>query len=374
MRIGFDAKWFHVGPPSGRLVVRRLVEGLITCNETDELFIFMDKEHIDKPFPRHSERVHIIPVWAGNNLFSNVFVLPWEIRRLRLDVAVFQNFPPFVKGCGRIAFIYDVLFVSFPEFYSFKERLYFSPLRMLARSAEKVCTISENEKRRLLQYGFCSSDGVVDVIPLGVEPRFRPVETYRDAELTQVRERYNLPPSYVLFVGRLNVRKNIRNLLLAMLQLARQQIFLVVVGDDDWKTSDYRALSKTLHLSDRVLFLGSVPDVDLPIIYALARVFCFPSLAEGFGLPALEAMACGVPVVVSDRTALPEVCGEAGNYVNPEKPEAIADTVSRLWEDKRHWQQKREAGLERARTFTWERATDILLASIHTLSNVTRAT
>ena len=116
-----------------------------------------------------------------------------------------------------------------------------------------------------------------------------------------------------------------------------------------------------LGLADRVALLGRVSEADLPVLYALATVFCYVSFAEGFGLPPLEAMASGVPVVVSNRDSLPGICSEAGTYVDPEKTEEIAAAIESLLGNAELWKQKRAQGLRRARSFTWQRSADTLL-------------
>jgi glycosyltransferase involved in cell wall biosynthesis len=144
-------------------------------------------------------------VWAENNLLSNMFILPHYGNKLKLDALVFQNHPCYFSRFKRIAYIHDVLFLSFPEYYSVIERLYFAPLKFLARHSHFICTISNEEKNRLLKYGF-STDDNIDFIHHGVDNIFKPCEQYDPAYLNIIRSKYNLPEKFILFVGRLNIR------------------------------------------------------------------------------------------------------------------------------------------------------------------------
>jgi glycosyltransferase involved in cell wall biosynthesis len=204
----------------------------------------------------------------------------------------------------------------------------------------------------MVKYGYCSAD-ITDVVYLGADKDFQPHEKIDPVFLLNIRQKYSLPEKYLLYVGRLNVRKNIFNLLRAI-SLLRQDIPLVIVGDYDWKMPSLDDLIQELGIKERIVFTGSVPGKDLTIIYALAHLFCFPSYEEAFGLPALEGMASGVPIIVSDRSSLPEICGEAGNYVNPDSPENIAAIIDALMIDSKLREHKRQLGLLRAQQFKWE--------------------
>ncbi len=363
-RIGIDAKWFFNGPVSNRLVVRQLTEQLVKQNPGHALFFFLNEADRHLPFPYAGPGVHLHYVWARNNQLSNLFVLPPLAHRLGLDVVLFQNFASFYGRFRKIAYIHDVLFHEYPQFYTRKERAYFSTMKALAARADLVCTISHAEKERLLRHGYQSDAARIHVIHHGVSPVFRPAESYPAAVLDDLRRRYRLPERYILYVGRLNVRKNIAGLLRAVPQLHDQTIPVVVVGAKDWKMEPLDGLIADMKLTDRLVFTGHVPDADIPGLFALATVFCFPSFAEGFGLPPLEAMASGVPVAVANTTSLPEVCGEAGTYLDPYDPASVAAALNRLLDDDAHARHQRTLGLRRAASFTWEKAGRELLRSI----------
>jgi glycosyltransferase involved in cell wall biosynthesis len=242
-------------------------------------------------------------------------------------------------------------------------------MKILARQADRICTISGSEKKRLLTYKYKDTASDIDVIHHGVDEAFKPLKNYTSSYISAIRTKYNLPAEFLLFVGRLNIRKNIFHLLQAVPMLSNKRIPLVIAGFKDWKMFDMEKVMNELGIGNRIIFTGYVPDEELPCLFAMSTVFCFPSYAEGFGLPALEAMAAGIPVVVSNTTALPEVCAGAGNYVDPDKPEEIAWMIDKLLSDKAFYNEKRIQGLQRAKVFTWELSAKKLLNSIYKVVN-----
>jgi glycosyltransferase involved in cell wall biosynthesis len=364
MKIGIDAKWFFEGPASGRVVIRNLVKQLIGLPPNDELYIFLDARAKRLDFPYLRPHVHLVYVWGGVNMLSNIFVLPFSAWNLHLDVFIFQNFSPLFSNFRRHAYIHDVLFKTHPQFYTRTERLYLWPLKYLAWFAHRLCTVSVTEKKRMAEIGY-GDERRIDVVYHGVDEAFMPRERHDSGALLAVAEKYALPDRFILYVGRLNVRKNVFNLLKALPLLKNSSISLVVVGGYDWKMTNVDSLLMELGIANRIIFTGPVYGEDLPRIYALATVLCFVSYAESFGLPALEGMASGVPVVVSNRTCLPEICADAALYAEPDSPAEIADMIDRLLDDNQLWQQQRERGLKRACDFTWRRSAEHLLESAY---------
>ncbi len=355
MKIGIDAKWYFEGPPSGKRVIRGLVDSMLAIDDSNEYYIFLNCKHKTSAFALPRKNVNICYVWAGNNLLSNVFILPLYSHRYQLDVILYQNFvSPFGHGKA-VAYVHDVLFLSNPEYYTIYERIYLSPLKFLSRKADAIMTVSEEEKKRLLQFKLSDDPAKIVVAYHGVDKGFVPREMLPSELVLQVVNRFDLPDKFILFVGRLNLRKNVDNLLRAIPLLQNKEIPLVIVGADDWKKSNHLDVIKELGIGRRVHFTGAVFK-ELSVIYSCATVFCFPSYAESFGLPPLEAMACGIPVVVSRTTSLPEVCGEAGNYISPDRPEEIASAVDSLLSNEQLYKEKKQLGLRQAKKFTWDRA------------------
>lgn len=362
MRIGLDAKWYFSGPPSGRLVTRNLVDNLLSLDQENEIFIFLKSSDRDKEFVTSNKKVRLVYVYGGNNMIANLFAIPFHCIKQRISVVVFQNFGSFFPCGKKICFIHDAIFKSHPQFFTPKERIYFAPMLFLAGFSHRICTVSHSEKNRITRYSNFDSSKI-DVIANGVHPRFQPRKLFAPEHLRSVRAEYQLPERYILYVGRLNDRKNLVSLLRSI-PLLESRLPLVIVGSQDWKMSALDQEIRDLQIEDRVMLTGFVPDDNLPAIYALSSVFCFVSLEEGFGLPALEAMASGVPVVVSDIEVMREVCGDAGNYVLPRSPTEIARAIDEIASEGMESRQKVASGLRRASSFTWQNSVQHLRESI----------
>ncbi len=233
-----------------------------------------------------------------------------------------------------------------------------------AVKARRLISVSAYTRKMLVERCGLSPDRIV-VIPEGVEPTFRPLP---EETVDTFRRRRGLPDGPVLLhVGNTQPRKNVEGLLraLAILRQWNSRIILLQVGGTP--TPSQRQLIAAQGLESNIRFLGPVPDEDLVLLYNVADVFVFPSLYEGFGFPPLEAMACGTPVVASNASSLPEVVGDAGFLVDPHSPEAIAEAVRRVLEDTRLAEELHRRGLERARTFSWERTARETLAVYESL-------
>lgn len=212
----------------------------------------------------------------------------------------------------------------------------------------------------------------VAVVPLGIEPGFRRVADA--AVLSAVRARYRLPERFLLYVGNLEPKKNLPGLLeaFALLRRGGETRHLVLAGEPGWGLPELHAALARTGVAEAVRLTGFVPDADLPALYSLADLFLFPSLVEGFGLPPLEAMACGTPAVVADVPPFPETVGDAALRVDPRAPRAIAAGVRRVLEDEPLRKRLVEAGPRRAALFTWEAAARRVAELLREAAGVTR--
>ena len=291
-------------------------------------------------------------------------------RALAADgVSVFLS--PYYKGpllapCPVVLTIHDLFFIAYagrrrPLYDAAMTRL----ARLYARRASAIVADSEHSKRAIVVLlGIASAR--VTVIPVTLAAEFRPVPL-TDA----VKLRYGIASPYILYVGNFMPHKNLPRLLRAYAGLPgplRAGHALVLAGGDRAGRPALEALAARLGVADRVLFPGLVHDPDLPALYAGAAVFVLPSLEEGFGLPALEAMACGAPVVASNRGALPEVVGDAGLIVDAEREEEIAGAMARALTDPRLRDDLRQRGLARAPLYSSARTADRVLALLRDVS------
>jgi glycosyltransferase involved in cell wall biosynthesis len=365
IKLGVDAKWYFKGPPSGMVVVKNLVDELLTKTHLLDLYLFIDKESIAearKVF--NKEGVTLIPVKANPNLLSNFFLIPYYSNKYLLDIILMQNFVSLlpVKAVNGL-YIHDVLFLDFPQYFSRTELLYYKFMRAFAKNADFIIAISNSEKNRLIKHKM-GTEKNIHVVHHGISEKYKPLNEYPEDEIKRFDEKYKLPQKYLLYVGRVNIRKNLFNLVKALKFISDKDIPLIIAGKEQFKNSNIVRYLQENNLEERVKFMGHVPQEDLYLIYAKAHIFCFPSYAEGFGLPPLEAMRCGVPAIVSDRTSLPEVCGDAGIYVDPDQPADIAEKINILIEDEYFYAIKSAQSIKQATQFTWQKAGDVLFSTI----------
>ncbi len=291
--------------------------------------------------------------WRLQVMLAHFFHHPMDafVGPARLFHATDHLLPPF-RVLPSVFTLHDLIFRLYPETHMPLNR-WFLTLMMprFLRHADAVIAVSECTRRDAIRW-YRIPEERIHVIYEGVDERFRPAPS---EAVEAVRARYRLPDRFILYVGTIEPRKNLPTLFAAYRLLLERwpDLGLVVAGKPGWLTGGtFRAL-RELGLEERVRFLGYVPDEDLPPLYSAAAVFVFPSLYEGFGLPPLEAMACGTPVVVSDVSALPEIVGEAGLRVPPGDPAGWAVALEAVLVDGSLRERLREAGLRQAARFRW---------------------
>lgn len=282
--------------------------------------------------------------------------------------------PP-TGGMPALVTVHDLSFLTVPRCADAGLRAYLSHIvPRSVRRAYHVLADSESTQRDLVRLLQVSPEKVTVVYP-GVEPRFRPVE--EPAALAAVRQKYGLGDGpFVLGVGTLEPRKNWPVLIRAWARLRQTTPLphrLIIAGGKGWLYEDIFRTAEATGLRDEVIFPGFVADADLPALYSAAAVFAYPSLYEGFGLPVLEALACGTPVVCADNSSLPEAAGDAALLVNAADEEALATALHRLLADEPLRQTLRRRGLAHAQKFTWEASARVLLAAYERVYAETRA-
>ena len=295
--------------------------------------------------------------------------LLWQRLRLPVPVQWFSgsihlyHSPDFVlPPTGRtpaVLTVHDLSFLRVPQFFvaGFRDYLEMAVSRAVIRAAH-VLADSESTRRDLVELMAVDRHKVTVVYP-GVEARFRPVQD--QTPLESVRARYGLPQRFILGLSTLQPRKNFSGLITAFARLVagQQEIFgeadlgLVIAGGQGWMYDETLASVERLGLQGRVHFPGFVADEDLPALYTLASVFAFPSWYEGFGLPVLEAMACGTPVVTADNSSLPEVAGEAALMVGAGDPDGLCRALGQALSDEALRERMVAAGTKQAQRFSW---------------------
>ncbi len=357
MRIGIDAHHLNGKPQGSRTYLIELIRALAPIVDAqDELDVYSfepiaSERLLDVRGPKHHR---VFPKSARVRL---PFIVPALELVHGLNLLHSQYVSPPVSFVPEIVTIHDVLFETHRELFegAFSER----SVRLIRRSATRaaaVLTVSEYSKQAILE-AYELPEERVWVTPNAVDHgRFYPFEPPLD-----LRAHYGLERPFVLAVGRLEPRKNLEKLVRAFSALPRE-VTLAIVGMSDFRFEAILDATKTLP-DGTVKLLGAVPDAHLPALYNLAEALAYPSLAEGFGLPVLESMACGTPLLTSDRGALSEVAGDAALYIDPEDVDSIADGLSQILTDSELRGKLSAAGLARSKRFTWAETAQKTLAA-----------
>ncbi len=257
--------------------------------------------------------------------------------------------------------VHDLAYLRLPDRLPTGRRRYFAALtRASVRRASRVLAVSESTKRDIVELLGVPPEQIA-VTPLAADRSFRPVTG--EALEVFLGEQGIVRP-FVLSVGTLEPRKNLPTLLRAFARIAAEMPHdLVLAGPEGWMTDEIHETRRRLDLGDRLRFTGYVDAEALPAWYSAADLFVYPSLYEGFGLPPLEAMACGTPVITSDVSSLPEVVGDAGLTVPPTDEMALAEAMRRVLGDPAIGADLRKRGLERAKRFSWEQTAALTMAA-----------
>src|SRR3989441_4146012 len=356
VRIGIDARKLHdfgIGT-----YIRNLLRQLARLDRETEFVVFCrpdDREALTSL----GENFRPVPERSANYSVAEQLSIPLALRRegITLFHAPHYVLPPLVR-CRSVVTIHDCIHLMFPQYLPSRLTLQYArtSIALAARRAARVMTVSESSKRDILRFVDVKPEKI-DVIYNAYDERFT-IEP-REEDVVRVRERYQLHDEFVLYAGNVKPHKNLERLIDAF-DLVRKRgldhLKLVMIGDD---ISKYTALRRAVHqhqLHKYVRFLGYLPEETLAVMYRLAGVFVFPSLYEGFGLPPLEAMASGTPVVTSNVSSLPEVAGDAAVLVDPYDPRAIAEGIPRRLTDQALRRDLRKRGVARAGQFSWEQS------------------
>ena len=287
-------------------------------------------------------------------IFWEQVVQPFALQKERVDLLHALAFvTPLLSPCPSVVTVYDLSFLLYPENFERAKRFYLGLFtRLSVRRARRVIVISESTKRDVVRLLGVPPEKV-EVVYCGLDEAFHPLA---QEQVAAFRSKRGLPERFILFVGTIEPRKNVTRLIEAFAALQTCQLAnlkLVIGGAKGWFYQDVFARVEELGLEGEVMFPGYIPANELPLWYSAAKLFVYPSLYEGFGLPPLEAMACGTPVVVASTSSLPEVVGEAGLTVDPSDIEGLAEAMRRALADEALRQEMRERGLRRAQGFSW---------------------
>jgi glycosyltransferase involved in cell wall biosynthesis len=302
----------------------------------------------------------LLPTWKpAMRIFWEQLLWPALLAQHRAVVAHGPAHALPIGWRGRsVVTIHDLSFLVNPRtFRSMNQRYLRTMVRMSVRRATRIIAVSESTKQDVIRF-LGAAPEVIDVVHEGVDARFRRLDSSQTA---QFRAQHGLPERFILFLGTLEPRKNLNRLLEAYAGLRGRgsaQWPLVIAGGMGPGGEAVRAHCEALGLANEVRFVGFVPEDEKPLWYNSAHLFVFPSQYEGFGLPVLEALACGTPVVTSNSSSLPEVVGDAGLQVDPIDVIGLTEAIQRVMVDEELHHQLAAAGIERASGFSWSAAAE----------------
>ena len=359
MRIGIDAQLLGGCESGVEVCIRNLIRGLALADAENEYVIYTQRGIPPLDVGENSRVTIRHTRWPNRFRPARILwqqaALPHILSRDGIDLLHAPGYVmPRICPCPALVTVYDVIAIKFPELCKRTNALHYGlMLPRTLRRAARILAASERTRDDLVALLDADPERIEVVYP-GVDEAFQPVE---DPErLAEVRTRLGLPERFILFVGNIEPKKNLPTLIRAFALLKRHRRIphrLVIAGKKGWKCGDVFRAVRDEGLESEVIFPGYVPLENLPALYSMAELFAFPSLYEGFGLPPLEAMACGTPVVASNAGALPEVLGDAALQVDPLDVDALQKVIHKILTNQFLRRHLSEAGRKRAARFTW---------------------
>lgn len=364
MHIAIDAHSVGAKLGGNEAYATNLIEALAEIDRTNRYTLYVTKPEAIERFANRWPNFKVKQTLPHTPLVRIPLTLAAELRRRPVDVLHVQYTAPPLTHCPIVTTIHDLAFEHLPETFNRRSwmQLRFT-VRHTARRAAQIVTVSEYSKQDISDTYGIPSERIL-VTPEAAPSRFAPVTN--ETELKRVRKTYGIDTGYILSLCSIQPRKNLVRLIEAysLLRQSRQGFKLpqlVLAGKRGWLDSEtFRAAERNARGGD-ILFTGYVPDRDLAALYSGAVCFVYPSYFEGFGLPILEAMQCGVPVIAGNRTSIPEVVADAGLLFDPFDTNALVEALKRILDDAAYRLQLRAKGLTRSAEFSWKTTAQLTL-------------
>ena len=370
MRIGIDARFY--GPSTKGLgrYSEKLIQYLQELDQKNEYIIFLRKENWSDFSPKNRNFKKVLADFRWYSLAEQI-LMPLCLKKQRLDLMHFPHFnvPLFYRGKFMVT-IHDLILTHFPTerastlgplLYRLKHQAYKKVIRHAVEKSVKIITVSQFSKKQILEDFPVSPDKIAVTYEATSDFKHTPAEIDERQFLAKHRLKY----PFLLYVGNAYPHKNLEKLVSAIKSLTTDENFdlsLVLVGKFDYFYRRLQNLVNQLKLNERVFFLGYVDDEELKFLYQKAKAYIFPSLAEGFGLPPLEAMAQGLPVAASRHSCLPEVLGEAAYYFDPTDEQSLKEAIKKLVGDETLRESLRQKGFAQVKKYAWPKLASKTLA------------
>jgi glycosyltransferase involved in cell wall biosynthesis len=358
MKIAFSARGLGTSHGGVRQYIRGIIPALARQIKDDELFVFYNNDK----FLGLAQGCTEIVIKGNNKLLWDFVLFPRMLRKIKFDAAIFSiDVMPFFAGCPGYIIHYDLAYFNkVLKPYRFWDTLYMKTMIPISdRKAKAIFAISEHTKKDCVK--FCNTNPEkITVIYAAANEEFKPIKDA--AILEKVRYKFNLPKKFIFYAGSLSPRKNMITLIRAFSQIiSKIPHKLVLTVPESWKDSMVYKTINELNIRDSLVNLGFIDQEDMPALYNLADICVYPSLYEGFGLPVLEAMHCGCPVVASNASSIPEVAGNAAVLIDPLDTNAVAEAVYQVLIDRQFREKLIWLGFRQAEKFSWDRTAGIVL-------------
>jgi len=357
LRIAIDAHSVGTGLGGNESYSTNLIEALARIDNSNLYTLYVTRKHAVERFDNRWPNFTVRTTLPHSPLIRIPLTLSAELRRNRVDVLHVQFTAPPAPPCPVVVSIHDLSFEHLPQTFKRRSRMQLRmTVRRSARLASQIISLSSHARDDIVATYNINPEKVT-VIPLAAPAHFAPVTDKN--ELQRVKQTYGIDAPYLLYVGSIQPRKNLTRLLQAYSLLRRNDPEgklpkLVLAGKFAWLFEETLRTVNQLGLSGSVVMTGYVPEADLPALYSGALCFVYPSYFEGFGLPPLEAMKCGTPVIVGNQTSVPEVVGDSAIMFDPFDVADIASAIKKVMSDDVLRATLKSKGLERAKLFDWQ--------------------
>ena len=364
MRLAIDARGINWYKGTGiGTYTQNILKNLLNLDSVNHYHLYWAGENYE---PYLKENSKLLLVSSRNHNFFEKNYFPSNLKRENIEV---YHIPQNGIGmsdslpCKKIVTIHDLIPYTMPETVGkgyLTKFIYEMP--HIVENSDAIITVSEYSKKDILRF-FPIDPERIFVTPLAADLKYRPLDKNNCKEF--LKNKYNITKPFILYIGGFSPRKNVKSLILAFSKVFKElpeEYNLVVVGSDNKDQFAYlNSLGMNMEISKQIIFTNYVPEQDLPMFYNACQVFAYPSLYEGFGLPPLEAMSCGVPVITSNLTSIPEVVGEAGLLIDPYEEDALRNALLTVLCDQKLQLELALKGIEKSKNYTWEKtATETL--------------
>lgn len=366
MKIGIEGQRLFRKKKHGMdMVALELIKNLQKIDKENEYFIFVKPDE-DSSVLSETPNFKIIELDGGPYPTWEQFALPKAAKKYGCEILhCTSNTAPFFTDIPLITILHDIIYMesgylkilkssasTYQKFGNVYRKLV---VPRIVKKSTKVVTVSHFEKRRIAEFFNIKKENCLEAIYNGVSTHFKPVTD--EIELKRVKGKYNLPDKFFFFLGNTDPKKNTKGTLKAFSDFLKQSESDYKLVMLDYDTNELKKILDEIgdkQLINHIVLTGYVVNTDLPAIYSLCAIFLYPSLRESFGIPMLEAMGCGVPVITSNTSSMPEVSGDAAHIIDPYKPEEITEGIVKILNNSEYAKDLCKKGIERSKLFSWE--------------------